>query len=319
MSTELIQSPPHVMPSPEPHDGGVSLREFLLFAWKYRWLAVVSGLILAGGALLAAVLITPKYTASVVLLPVSNRNSSLGLGGLAGGMSQLGGLASLVGINIGGTGGQREEALATLQSRILTDQYIVAHDLLPILYSNKWNGKTHTWLGGRKAAVPTLWKANRLFQKKIRTVEVNSKTGLVKLSIRWKNPDQAAQWANGLVSLTNDYMRQRAINEAERSIAYLNEESGDTNIVAVKNAIYTLMEAEIKNEMVARSRKDFALKVIDPAVPPEKQSFPRPLLWTFVGLLGGLFVGYVIAIIKATFSDSSANRRSEDRSAAQPS
>lgn len=278
---------------------GVSLREFLFFLWRSRWLALAAGVICAIAAALAAWIVTPQYTASVVLLPVSTRGGSLGLGGS---VSELSGLASLAGINLSGANQVKTEALATLESEVLTEQYIRQHDLLPVLFSRDWNAATRQWKTSDPEKVPTLWKANRRF-KDIRSIIDDTKTGLVTLTIKWKNPYLAAQWANGLVKLTNDYLRQRAIDESERSISYLSSEVTKTNIVEVKSAIYNLMETQIKNEMVARGREEFALRVIDPAVPPEKKSFPKPILWTAGAFLGGIFLGLLVNILRETVSD----------------
>ena len=290
-------------PAPAPvfvaREEGVSLREFLSFIWRSRWIALAAGALCAVGAALAAWVATPDYTASVILLPVNTHGGSLDLGASA---SELSGLASLAGINLSGGNQVKTEALATLDSEILTEQYIRQNDLLPVLFSREWNAAARQWNTTDPAKVPTLWKANRRF-KDVRSVVDDTKTGLVTLTIRWKDPHVAAQWANGLVKLTNDYLRQRAIDEAERSIAYLNGEVVKTNIVEVRSAIYNLMETEIKNEMIARGRDEYALRVIDPAVPPEKKSYPRPLLWTAGAFLGGIFLGLLASVVRETMAD----------------
>ena len=282
-----------------PRDEGVSLREFLLFIWRSRWIALAAGALCAIVAAVAAWVVTPEYTASVVLLPVSTHGGSVDLGSSA---SELSGLASLAGINLNGANQVKTEAIATLESEILTEQYIRQHDLLPILFSHDWNAATRQWKTNDPRKVPTLWKANRRF-KDVRAIDDDTKTGLITLTIRWKSPYLAAEWANGLVKLTNDYLRQRAIDEAERNIAYLSGEVSKTNIVEVKSAIYSLMETEIKNEMIARGRDEYALRVIDPAEPPEKMSFPRPVLWTVGAFLGGIFLGLLVNVLRETVAD----------------
>jgi uncharacterized protein involved in exopolysaccharide biosynthesis len=285
-------------------DDGVTLREFVRFIWRNRWIALMAGLVGCIAAATAAMLVTPEYTASVVLLPVSDRDQSLSMGGsLGSAMTQLGGLASLAGLNLNGSGGLKDEALATLQSEVLTDTYVQQHDLLPVLYPKLWDPATRSWRTNKPRKMPTLWKANRLFEHKIRTVDDDAKTGLVTMSIEWKDPAQAAEWANGLVSLTNAYLRQKAIDQSERTIAYLNQEIAQTNTVEVKGALYEFLEEEIKKEMVAKGNNEFALKVVDPAVPPELKSFPKPVLWTLGGALGGVFLGLLAAVLKETIAE----------------
>jgi uncharacterized protein involved in exopolysaccharide biosynthesis len=291
------------------NEEGVSLREFLLFIWRSRWVALTAGMVCAIGAAVVAMVVTPEYTASVVLLPVNTRGGSVDLGASA---SELGGLASLAGINLSGMNQEKTEALATLESEILTEQYIRQQNLLPVLFYRDWNATTRQWNTTDPDKMPTLWKANRRF-KDIRSIVDDTKTGLVTLTIRWNNPELSAQWANGLVKLTNDYLRQRAIDQAERNITYLSAEVAKTNIVEVKSAIYTLMETEIKNEMIARGRDEYALRVIDPAVPPEKKSFPRPVLWTAGAFLGGIFLGLLVCILRETLADEQAGEPERNR------
>jgi uncharacterized protein involved in exopolysaccharide biosynthesis len=295
---------------------GVSLREFLLFLWRSRWLALAVGAICGMGAIVASWVVTPEYTASVVLLPVSSEGGG-SLSGLDSSMSGLSGLASLAGVNLSGANQAKIEALATLESAVLTEQYIRQNDLLPVLYPREWNAATKQWKITDPEKRPTLWKANQRF-KGIRSVVDDTKTGLVTLTIRWTNPYVAAEWANGLVKLTNAYLQQRTVDEAERSIAYLKTQVTQTNIVEVKAAIYGLMETEIKKEMVAKGRDEFALRVIDPAQTPEKESFPRPVLWTAGAILGGIFLGLLVSVLRETMLDQGAGVPERNRTPNSP-
>lgn len=218
----------------------------------------------------AAWVLPKKYEASVLLLPVARESSSDKLGGLSAIASQLsvGGLSELAGLS--NSSSFKAESVATLQSDALTEQYIQHNNLLPILYSEKWDPKLGTWKNQDPDKVPTLWKANETFKKTIRQVSTNPKTGLVTLAIRWKDPKLAARWANDLVKLTNDYLRSRSLSESEQHIAYLQEQLAKTNIVPLQQSLYALMESEIKNQMLARGRDEYALRVIDPATVPEK-------------------------------------------------
>lgn len=306
-TTQNERMPKQMLPSGFAYpDDRVTLRDVLLFMWRSRWIALVTALACGILAAAAAFLVTPKFTAEATLFPVSESGGSLGLGGLGSAGSGLSGLASLVGVNLNSTENITEEAVATLQSNILRNQYIEQHNLLPILFWKEWNPIKKTWRVHDKSKMPTLWKADQLLDK-ICVVVNDPKTGLITVDVSWKDAHTAAKWANGLVRLTNNYLRKKAINQAERSINFLNEEAAKTDIVGVKAGIYGLMEAEIQNEMVARSRRNFALKVIDPAVAPERQSSPKPVLW----IVGGLFVGLFLGLIASGLRESLAAQGAE--------
>jgi hypothetical protein len=120
------------------------------------------------------------------------------------------------------------------------------------------------------------------------------------MTIRWKSPQQVANWANGLVKLANDYLRSRAIEDSERNIAYLKDQAAKTSIIGVQNAINSLLESEMKKAMLAQGSREYALKVIDPAVVPEKRSSPVPVLWILTGFLLGLS-GSILTILLSHF------------------
>lgn len=239
---------------------------------------------------------TKWYQATIVLSPVSNTNT----GGMGSGMaSQLGGLAALAGISVGGDS-KKSESLAVLQSEALTEKYIDQNKLLPILYKHDWDDTKGTWKT-KSADVPTLWKANQYFKKSVRGIATDAKTGIVTLTITWKDPIIAANWANGLVKMTNEFLRAEAISESERNIAYLSEEAAKTNIVEAQKAIYTILEGEINKAMLARGSEQYAFKILDPARPSEKASSPLKSLWVVIGLFGGFFVSAIIAFAQSSW------------------
>ncbi len=130
---------------------------------------------------------TPVYRASVVMVPVDDAGADGAMGSAVG---QLGGLASLVGLNIGGGRSRTPEALAVLRSRQFLESFIDEEHLLPILFSKRWNARTNSWaVTGDK--VPTAGDAYRYFAKGVLNVSEDKKTSLVTLSIKWRNPDQA--------------------------------------------------------------------------------------------------------------------------------
>ena len=235
-----------------------------------------------------------KYEATAVLQPVNQTGTGSHLGSLA---AQYGGLASLVGLSLPESG-MKAEAVAVLQSELLTQRYITANNLLPILFANKWNSSLNRWNSENPKRIPTLWLANRYFKDRIRTVVNDKKTGMVDLTIEWSNAEEAAQWANGLVAMTNEYLREKAISQAERNISYLQELASKTTVVAERRVIYALMEQQIDKEMVARDRKEYALKVIDPAFAPDKPTIGGPILWGMLGVILGAFISVVFTFAK---------------------
>jgi len=72
---------------------------------------------------------------------------------------------------------------------------------------------------------PTPDEIYRAFDK-LRSVDRNEKTGLVTLGMKWHDPIVAAPWASEYATAANNYIRAQKISEAERSLKYLEEQSG---------------------------------------------------------------------------------------------
>jgi uncharacterized protein involved in exopolysaccharide biosynthesis len=287
-------------------DEGLGLLEVFEILWKSRWLLVATVAIGTLAAAVASLVVSPQYEAKILLSVVTDQSSRAGLGSALGSaVSQLGGASVLAGLGLSASEA-KSEAIATLQSEALTVRYIRDNNLLPVLFGEQGDREHPKWFAGFRRDSPTLWKANKYFDKRVRTVETNGKTGLITMTIRWHDPGLAAQWANDLVRLTNEYMRDKAIRESERNIAYLNDQAAKSTVVELRTAIYQLMESEIKKEMVARGSEEYALKVIDPATVPEKRSFPQRTLWTLGGLAIGLAIGIGAAVVRNSLRGSSA-------------
>jgi uncharacterized protein involved in exopolysaccharide biosynthesis len=169
---------------------------------------------------------------------------------------------------------------------------------MPILYEDEWDARNRKWTVTDPKKVPTLWKATQLFKSGVRTVTPDNKTGMVTLKVRWKDANLAAKWANGLVKLTNDYARQAAIAESDRNIAYLTQQAAATDVLGIKQAIYNLLQSEISKNMIAKGTAEYAFKVIDPALVPERAAFPVKKIWVAVAFFGSLVVAALVVLAR---------------------
>lgn len=262
--------------------------DFALLAWRRRWLiAGVTGifLLLTIGLIFA---LPRTYRAEALLMPVERQEPAGAFSSLLG---QVGGLASLAGFSLSGSD-QRAEAIAVLGSRSLSEQFVRDNELLPILFSSAWDEEKQSWKDSEKA--PTMGDAIRLFNK-VRTVRPDLQSGLVTVRVEWHDPQLTAQWANELTRLANQLLRARAIDEADRSLDYLGHALNTANNVELRNAISTLMETHLQSKTFARVRDDFAFRVVDPAVEPDKAISPQPILMLVVAVFAGSVTGLLLA------------------------
>jgi uncharacterized protein involved in exopolysaccharide biosynthesis len=270
------------------------LRTFLRSVWQRKFVVfcmMIVGFFLAGAY---AAVKTPKYRAEVLLAEADTGQSGNGLAGLSG---QFGGLAALAGVNLG-RGNSLEEAMATVASNTVLYEFIDRNDLLKVILVKRWDAEKGQWKRGRfSKRDPNDWDAAQAFRKSILTVAQDRKTRLVRVIIDWKDPVQAAQWANELVNATNKRMRERAISISTRNLEYLNQQLEKSNTVDLRQAISRLIETETKNVMLARGNEEYAFKIIDPAVKPEEKYSPQTGLVVMLGGAVGLLLGLGLATI----------------------
>jgi uncharacterized protein involved in exopolysaccharide biosynthesis len=267
--------------------------------WAGRWWVVIAVLASTAAFMATAALMTPVYRAAVVLAPAgSDRN---GLGGLGSSLGELGGLAALAGVNIGAPESITEEALAVLRSRQFTEAFISDRKLMPKLFPKQWDAQSGKWQAGLRTE-PTPAKANDRFNKTIRSVLQDKKTGLVTLQIDWTDRTEAADWANDLVSRLNAEMRARAIAQSEASLGYLQKEVEKTSLVEARDAVNRLMETQIKQRMFAEVNQEYAFRMIDRALPPDPDDVvrPRKVLMAAEGVFFGLALGVLVALFRTS-------------------
>lgn len=255
----------------------------LIQRWRFVALTALAFALIAAAA---AWLMTPVYRAQV-LFSVNSEEEQNNLTRLLG---NVGSFATLAGLGNSLTGNKREESLAVLRSREFTEGFIRDNHLLPVIFENRWNAGERKWSGDD---VPSLWEANRVFDRRIRKIREDKTTGLVTLSIDWRDPAVASQWANDLVRRADSQLRQRDISEAERSLKYLEAEVEKTAVVGIQQAVFRLTEEQIKRIMLAKVRDEFAFRIIDPSAPPDEDDFVKPNrpALVLVGLLLGLLLG----------------------------
>ncbi|HUN74974.1 MAG TPA: Wzz/FepE/Etk N-terminal domain-containing protein [Steroidobacteraceae bacterium] len=286
---------------PKPQSDDVTLEDVLGVLRRGRWLAIAFIAVTTLAATVGAMMVPKSYKATVVIGASENESDTSHLSGSLGSLaSTFGGLASLAGVSLP-EDMQRWQYIEVLKSEALTERYIRENNLLPVLFYRRWDAQKSRWKVSDPKKIPTLWKANRLFQNDIRNVTVDNKTSIIRMTITWRDPVLAAKWANDLVRLTNEYLRNKAITEAERDIAYLNDQASKTNLVEAQHAIDALLETELDKAMVARGNDEYAFDVLDPAEPPEKPSSLPTWAWSAIAFAAGLVVAFLVAFLKASW------------------
>jgi uncharacterized protein involved in exopolysaccharide biosynthesis len=273
--------------------------------WRGRWLVVGCTILFTALGMTYVLLAKPVYEARVVVLPIDIESSA------RTSLSRLvvGGLAEL---GLGSLGGSRSESMGVLQSRQLLEDFIRDENLLPQLYSDKWDTVAKRWRVDQEDA-PTLWQAVDYMEESIRRVSEDRRSGRVVLTVEWHDPEVAARWANALVSRANETLRDRTVEAAEKSLKFLEAQLRESSVLEVRQSIYGAIEGQLNTTMLARARPDYALRVIDPATVPDKRDPIRPrrviivaasFAFGFCAALGLITAWAILSWARATIRDA---------------
>jgi uncharacterized protein involved in exopolysaccharide biosynthesis len=300
--SEYIESPSSQNPD---YEDEIDLRDLIKVLWQRKFW-VIGTTFIAATISVAIALWLPNIYQAEALLAVTDEGGSGGLSSLT---AQYGGLASLAGISLpAGESGEKAIGLAKLQSRQFMADFMERHNILPDLMAASaynvdtgelsydptiFDPETRTWT--RDVAPPLQKKPSSqeafIEMAEILTVTEDNLTGFVTVSIEHLSPLIAYEWVTWLIEDLNREMMLEATAEAQQSVDYLTDQLERTQVVALEQVFYALIEEQTKTIMLANSRAEYLFKTIDPAIVPEIESRPSRALISVLGtLLGGILI-----------------------------
>ena len=288
---------------PSQYDDEIDLRELFGVLWAGRLKILVITGVFALASVVYALSVPNQYKATALLSPAQSSG-----GGLSGALGQLGGLASLAGVSIGG--GESSEAQVAqeiMKSWNFIEGFIKSNDLAVEIYAAEgWSRSSNSlqinsdlydesdsqWLveNNESGALgpPSSWNLFKRFLGML-SVSEDKKSGLVSVSIEYYSPQIAKHWLDLYVAAINGHMQERKMAEVTRNITYLEAQIKKTNIAEMKEVFYTIIEEQIKSKMLAEASPDYAFVPVSPSMVPEEKSQPKRALICILGtLLGGM-------------------------------
>jgi uncharacterized protein involved in exopolysaccharide biosynthesis len=290
-------------------DDEIDLRELFGAICAGKWLILFVTSIFTIGSVIYALQLPDIYKSEVILAPTED-------GGLKV-PGQLGGLAALAGVNLGSsTGGDKISlALEILKSRDFIGRFIEKNDLyLPIMAATGWNRadnqlildadiyniNTQQWV--RQVQTPFQPEPSNQETveefKKLFSVSQDKNSGMIKISVEHFSPYLANNWVRSLVNGINEEIRARELNEAERSIVFLNQQIEKTKLSDVRAMLFSLIEEQTKTLMLANVRDEYVFKIVDPSVVAERKVKPARSVICIIGLILGVIISMLVVIFR---------------------
>ena len=285
------------------YDDEIDLRELFGVLWAGRMKIIAITALFAVVSVIYALSVPDQYKATVLMSPAQSSG-----GGLSGALGQLGGLASLAGVSIGG--GESSEAQVAqeiMKSWNFIESFIESNDLAVEVYAAEgWSKSSNSlqidndlydesgsqWLvesdDTGELGPPSSWKLFERFLEML-SVSEDKKSGLVSVSIEYYSPLIAKHWLDLYIAAINGHMQERKMAEVTRNISYLEAQIKKTNIAEMQEVFYTIIEEQIKSKMLAEASPDYAFVPVSPSMVPEQKSQPKRALICVLGtLLGGM-------------------------------
>lgn len=263
---------------------------------------------------------TNIYQAKALITPVTTKETSgSGLTALA---QQFGALPSMMGLSLPGATSSAE-LVNLLKSNIVREKMIQKNNLLPILFYKQWDTKKKDWKRGGISLNPMVlvapvvrWLTSQGSAKAkkdgdvpdvldglrelddIVSVKSNLKENTISISIDYPDPEIAAKMVDYLLQALNDHMTNETKRVAKINKDYLEDQVLKNSDPIIKQKIYNLIAQQIETIMMAEVKENFAFKVLDPPVVPDKKIRPKRTLMVLLSLVVSLFLGCFVAFFK---------------------
>lgn len=282
-------------------DQDINVQELLSVIWAQKLLIILATLFAGFGSIIYSLSLENEYTSQAILTLAGQEAQSGSMGGSSG---QLGGLASLAGISVGGTSNKAALAIKTIESRDFLKHLLQFEGVLSTLVGIKqYNQKTQevTYEDGFSSET-TLVPDDLLFleiYKAFRgTINLSddSKTGLISLSVTSKSPKAAYDLAIIILRELNNVYRAEALEESSKALSYLNNKLSSTMQNEVKKSMSQVIESQLKIQMFANIRENYLLKPFDNAFIPDVKSGPSRSVICMVITLSAFFIAIISSI-----------------------
>lgn len=291
----------------------VDLVELLHLIWSGKWHIIISSVVFTFAGLAYALYLPNVYKSTVLVAPATDEPN---LGNISG---QLGGLASLAGINIGESGSKKATiAKKVLISQVFLANFIKSNNLEAAIYaSERWDNKSEEWVYDRKiynpennkwqmdktgeSSKPTDYELVKKFKDENLLLTEDKENGFLTLSVKSRSPIASLKWAKLLISDVNEHMRKEDIKTANARISYLKQQLENTNLAGMRQIFYQLIERETQTVMLANADLAYVFKVVNPPVLAQEKAEPNRALITIIGTIMGIVIGCMIFLLSKFF------------------
>jgi len=279
----------------------INFRELFSIIWQAKIIifSLTSFFLIVG--IVYSLSLTNLYK-STALLKIAESDNSNFIGG------NLGGLASLVGVNLSPTGSsQLYFARDFLKSRELFNDIVSNEETKALLtavtgydpISNQltYDEKIYDPIKKSWSKDVSNYQLHQKFNSEIMEVEIDYESQFIKMSVLHQSPIHAKELLELIISKTNSNLRMKDQLSSNKAIDYLQSKIIEISFVDIKRSFNELLKEELKTQMLTNIREDYFFEYIQSPQITENKFYPRRSQITVVF---GLF-GFLFSVIYAVF------------------
>lgn len=283
------------------YDEDFDLNQFFRVIWEGKVLILYISILFGILTAIISFQINDYYSSQALLIP-EEEESSIG--------QNFSSIASLAGVNIGdGTANRTKEALAVLNSRKFIVDFIQKYKLnMPILAAKGWdpvNDKIlydYSVLGGSEI----VWKNDEYLEESYKRFTSDHYSvsedilgsGLITIRVQFMSPTLSRDWVNIIVEEINNYFKEKDIEEASKSLAYLESELRKQNLnLDLKKVLYDLIQEQTSILVLANGKDEYIFRTVDPAYKSEKKAGPMRSIYVTLAFLAGMMMAIFILFL----------------------
>ena len=245
------------------------------------------------------------YTSSTIIkMAKSNdsNNSSM--------LSKYSGIASITGISLPASGDNSVDYVAEILKskdlfQRLTEDPLVKKNLFAaksydfnnkkiLIDKNLYDDDKDIWIrdvtGNQKKEPSYLEVYEAIFGVQY-SVNVLKRSNFISISFTHVSPEFSAEFLRLVINKINEIEREKANIESMKALDYLQKKISTTNLEEVKTSLVMVYQGQIERQMLAKTKTDYIVSIIDPPHIPEKKSSPRRLTISIINtVIAGILV-----------------------------
>lgn len=290
----------------------IDLRELFKVLFDGKILIALVASIITFSSVIYALMMTDYYKSEAVMSVRDNsENKNL--------LSQFGGAASLMGLNVSSTDDKASQTIQLIQSRKFIKHLLTFENILPSIMAAKsydisskkllfdgdlYDSKSKNWIGEpdeNGSAKPSYLDAHGVYLNDLLSISQDKNTGFILIDIKHLSPVFAKEFLELIIRETNTILRKKDLEESNEALMYLTNELRKTSLVELKESIKNLIEAQLEVQMMSKINEDYVLVEIDPPFIPERGLSNSKLLIVIFSAIFGSLLGGLIVLIRHYF------------------